>query len=41
MARFASKAELLANADKKDLEAAGVTSAIHVKNVKARAGPPG
>ena len=29
----------LANADKEDLVAAGVTSAIHAKDIKARAGP--
>ena len=31
----------LANADKEDLVAAGVTSAIHAKDIKARAGPQG
>ncbi|DBA88518.1 TPA: hypothetical protein ACH3X2_004994 [Trebouxia sp. C0005] len=31
----------LANADKEDLVAAGVTSAIHAKDMKARAGPQG
>ncbi|KAL0033260.1 hypothetical protein WJX77_000951 [Trebouxia sp. C0004] len=32
-------AQQLANADKEDLVAAGVTSAIHAKDIKARAGP--
>ncbi len=34
-------ANQLANADKEDLVAAGVTSAIHAKDIKARAGPQG
>ncbi|DBA81527.1 TPA: hypothetical protein ACH3X1_007301 [Trebouxia sp. C0004] len=34
-------AHQLANADKEDLVAAGVTSAIHAKDIKARAGPQG
>ena len=34
-------AHQLANADKEDLVAAGVTSAIHAKDVKARPGPQG
>ena len=31
----------LANADKEDPVAAGVTSAIHAQDIKARAGPQG
>ena len=34
-------AHQLANADKEDLVAAGVTSAIHAKDIKARTGPQG
>ena len=34
-------AHQLANADKEDLLAAGVASAIHAKDIKARAGPQG
>ncbi len=34
-------AHQLANADKEDLVAAGVASAIHAKDIKARAGPQG
>ena len=34
-------AHQLANADKENLVAAGVTSAIHAKDIKARAGPQG
>ena len=34
-------ANQLANADKEDLVAAGVTSATHAKDIKARAGPQG
>ena len=34
-------AHQLANADKEDLVAAGVTSAIHAKDIKARARPQG
>ena len=34
-------AHQLANAEKEDLVVAGVTSAIHAKDIKARAGPQG
>ncbi len=34
-------AHQLANADKEDLVAAGVTSAIHATGINARAGPQG
>ena len=34
-------AHQLANADKEDLVAAGVISAIHAKDIKTRAGPQG
>ena len=37
----ARTAHQLANADKEDLVAAGVTLAIHAKDIKARAGPQG
>ncbi len=35
------RADQLANADKEDLIAAGVTSAIHAKDIKTRAGTQG